>query len=465
MDDTSKIVPMMRRMPREELRRKFSRVSWTPQGRVHDVVGTVIEAHIPSARLGAVVTVNVPGMPDGLPAEIVGFRGDKVLLLPYGQLTGISPGCLISGQRMLSQMRVGDHLLGRIIDPFGHPLDTGTVHVPEFAPHVPIEKAAPNPMERARIERPLSLGIRAIDGLLTFGEGQRLGIMAGSGVGKSVLMGMIAKQSAADINVIALIGERGREVREFIERDLGPEGLKRSIVIVVTGDQSPLMRIRGAKAATAVAEHFSSQGRRVLLMMDSLTRVAMAQREIGLAIGEPPTTKGYTPSVFRMLPQLLERAGPQAGGRGSISGLYTVLVDGDDFNDPIPDAVRSILDGHINLSRDLASKGHFPAIEVTTSASRVMFDIVSKEHWDAANRFRALLGIYRSNYDLYSTGAYQRGMNPDFDLALALMPALERYLKQDIDEVSNTDDAIHALVKVLAPRLYPRPIEEQLVAG
>jgi flagellum-specific ATP synthase len=300
----------------------------------------------------------------------------------------------------------------------------------------------------------MSLGIRSMDALLTFGEGQRIGIMAGSGVGKSVLMGMIAKNSEADVNVIALIGERGREVREFLERDLGPEGLKRSVVVVVTSDQSPLMRIRGAKLATTIAEYFSSQQKNVMLMVDSLTRVAMAQREIGNSVGEPPTTKGYTPSVFSLLPKLLERAGPQRKGYGAISGLYTVLVDGDDFNDPVADAARSILDGHINLTRQLAAKGHFPAIDVTTSASRVMSDIVPQSHWQQANYFRELIGTYASNQDLIQIGAYQPGTNPKLDEAIRLMPLLEGFLKQGIHESTNLDDAFTGLRRVLTGQAH-----------
>jgi FliI/YscN family ATPase len=281
-----------------------------------------------------------------------------------------------------------------------------------------------------------------MDSVLTFGEGQRVGIMAGSGVGKSVLMGMIARGSEADVNVIGLIGERGREVREFIERDLGVEGRRRSVVVCSTSDQSPLMRIRAAKATTAIAEAFSAQGKKVLLMMDSLTRVAMAQREIGLAIGEPPTTKGYPPSVFALIPRLLERCGPQIAGSGSISGLYTVLVDGDDFNDPIPDHVRSTLDGHINLSRSLAARGHFPAIEVNTSISRVMRDVVDDEHWQLASTMRALIGAYQENLDYINLGSYQSGTNPTLDAAIAYMPAIESFLKQDIKEHSTMDQAL-----------------------
>jgi len=347
---------------------------------------------------------------------------------------------------MFDRVRVGSHLLGRIVDPMLEPLSGNELSEALDTAELPIDRDAPNPMARKRIEHTLGLGIRVMDGLLTFGEGQRVGIMAGSGVGKSVMMGMIAKGSSADINVIALIGERGREVREFLERDLGPEGLARSVVVVVTSDQSPLMKVRGAKVATSIAEYFSGKGKRVLLMMDSLTRVAMAQREIGAAIQEPPTTKGYPPSTFALLPRLLERCGPQTHGNGSISGLYTVLVDGDDFNDPIPDAARSILDGHVNLSRKLAAKGHFPAIEVTTSASRVMYDIVSKEHWQMASRIRSLLGVWQENLDYIQIGSYQPGSNPLLDQAIQLMPAIERYLKQDVHERTTTEDALRGLM-------------------
>ncbi|MCX6127625.1 MAG: FliI/YscN family ATPase, partial [Proteobacteria bacterium] len=340
--------------------------------------------------MGSIVSINANDRHDPIVAEVVGFRKERVLLLPYSHLNGVSPGSTIQAIRSFTQVPVGDFLLGHVIDAFMNRLDGGTLTPPELTKLFNIDKPAPNPIERARIEQPLTLGIRAMDSLLTFGEGQRIGVMAGSGVGKSVLMGMIAKNSSADINVIALVGERGREVREFIERDLGAEGLARSVVIVVTGDQSPLMRIRGAKLATTIAEYFSSQNKKVMLMIDSLTRVAMAQREIGNSVGEPPTTKGYTPSVFSLLPKLLERAGPQAKGQGPISGLYTVLVDGDDFNDPIADSARSILDGHINLTRELAMKGHFPAIDIPSSASRVMTDIVPQSHWQQANYFREL---------------------------------------------------------------------------
>ncbi len=442
-DNTPQAGIRLKRFERSNLKQAFSHINWNPSGKVTDVVGTVVEANLPGSRLGTIVNIVVKGQDDVL-AEVVGFRDDKALLLPYSTLNGISPGCAVTGKRTLDRITVGDHLLGRVVDPMMNSM-LGELHVPPNSMVVPIDRDAPNPLLRGRVENKLSLGIRAMDGLLTFGEGQRIGIMAGSGVGKSVLMGMIARGSSADVNVIGLIGERGREVREFIERDLGPEGLKRSVVVCSTSDQSPLMRIRAAKAVTAVAEAFSAQGKRVLLMMDSLTRVAMAQREIGLAVGEPPTTKGYPPSVFSLLPRLLERCGPQLAGRGSISGLYTVLVDGDDFNDPIPDAVRAILDGHINLSRSLAAKSHFPAIDVSSSISRVMHDIVNDEHKQLASTIRLLLGVYQENYDYIQIGSYQPGTNPTLDAAIGMMPAIETFLKQDVNERSTMDKALEGL--------------------
>jgi len=439
----------MRKFDRAVLKRAFTHMNWDPRGKICDVVGTVVEAYLPGAQHGNVVSIAVGGHSPEVLAEVVGFRKDRALLLPYSSLAGISPGCTVSGVRTLDKILVGDHLLGQIIDPLMNSLTGGQFDIAEGSLAMPLERDAPNPMSRRRIEHSLALGIRAMDGLLTFGEGQRIGVMAGSGVGKSVLMGMIAKGSEADINVIGLIGERGREVRDFIERDLGKEGLARSVVVVVTGDQSPMMRIRAARAVMAISEYFSLRGKRVLLMMDSLTRVAMANREIGLAVGEAPTAKGYPPSTFSLLPRLLERCGPQAQGRGSISGLFTVLVDGDDFNDPIPDAARSILDGHINLSRSLAAKGHFPAIDVTTSASRVMYDIVSKDHWQLASKCRALLGTYQENFDYVQIGSYQPGSNPALDQAIQLMPAIEAYLKQDIDEHTTMEEALRGLTAAL----------------
>lgn len=453
METNARVALNLRRFDRGELARSFSHINWEPRGKVCDVVGTVIEAFLPGSQLGTIVAIAIGGHQGEVLGEVVGFRGDRSLILPYNNMGGIAPGCVVSAIHRFDSVVAGEHLVGHVVDAMLQPL-TGKLPAPgeSMSAAVPLERNAPNPMERQRIERPLSLGIRAMDSLLTFGEGQRVGVMAGSGVGKSVLMGMIARGSSADINVIGLIGERGREVREFLERDLGREGLARSVVVVVTGDQSPLMRLRGAKLTTAIAEFFAARGKRVLLMMDSLTRVAMAQREIGLAIGEPPTTKGYPPSTFSLLPRLLERCGPMPEGSGSISGFYTVLVDGDDFNDPIPDAARSILDGHVNLSRTLAARGHFPAIDVPTSASRVMFDIVSRDHWALANKLRGLLGVYEENYDYIQIGTYQPGSNPQLDLAIQLMPQIQKFLRQDINEMSTFDDALAEMDALLAGR-------------
>lgn len=438
-------VPNIRKFSRNDLSQRFKVINWNPCGKVTNVVGTVVEAKLPQGRIGMVVTIERESTQDPILAEVVGIRNGVSLLLPFSPLAGISSGANVKVVSMHDQVELGEHLLGEIIDPFLKPLNGRFKNPIGKTFQYEIDKNAPNPLSRARIEHTLSMGIKAIDGILTFGEGQRVGIMAGSGVGKSVLMGMIAKGSEADVNVIALIGERGREVREFIEKELGEEGLKRSVVIVVTGDQSPLLRIRGAKVATSIAEFLSNRGKRVLLMMDSLTRVAQAQREIGLAVGEPPTAKGYPPSVFAMLPRLLERCGPQPEGNGSISGLYTVLVDGDDFNDPMPDAARSILDGHIQLSRDLANKGHYPAIDITSSASRVMRDIVSDHHWDLALTLKELVAVYQENFDYVQIGTYQPGSNPKMDVAMRMMPAIEDFLRQSIHERSNYNDALQQL--------------------
>ncbi|MBI2603788.1 MAG: FliI/YscN family ATPase [Deltaproteobacteria bacterium] len=431
------------------MKHSFSHLNWQAEGKVCDVIGTIVEASLPYGRLSNVTEIEVKGAKKNILAEIVGFRNERTLLLPYTDLAGITPGAVIRGQRKADKIPVGNFLLGKVLDPFLNPLGEGGMQIPKSCEFMSIERAAPNPMSRALISRQLPLGIRALDGLLTFGEGQRLGIMAGSGVGKSVLLGMIARGSASDINVIALIGERGREVREFLERDLGPEGYKRSIIIVATSDQSPLMRIRGAKVAMAVAEHFSLKGKKVLLMMDSLSRLAYAQREIGLAIGEPPTTKGYPPSVFSLLPKLLERCGPQPQGQGSISGLFTVLVDGDDFTDPIPDAARAILDGHIHLSRSLAAKGHFPAIDISASVSRVMNDIVTQKHLELANRIKALISTFQENYDFIQLGAYQKGTNPNLDEAIRLIPSIENFLKQGINDRSPMEVTMTRLIKIV----------------
>lgn len=425
-----------------EVKKSLKKIPWDPEGKVSDVVGMVVEAKMPHSKLSTVAEIEVESKGTNVLAEVVGFKGDRTLLLPYSSLTGIGPGSRIKGQRFYDQFPVGDYLLGQIVDPFLRSLSGTPLYVPKGTSLIPLENEPPNPLSRSRINKVMPLGIRAIDGLLTFCEGQRMGIMAGSGVGKSVLLGMVARGSGAEINVIGLIGERGREVRELIEKEIGPEGLSRSVIVVSTSDQSPLMRIRAAKMVTSIAEYFSAQGKKVLLMMDSLTRVAQAQREIGLAIGEPPTTKGYTPSVFSLLPKLLERCGPQPTGKGSISGLYTVLVDGDDFNDPIPDTVRSILDGHVVLTRQLANSGHFPAIDIMQSISRVMNDVVTDDHREKANFLKSLISTYYENLDYIQIGSYHAGSNRTLDLAIKLMPRIKEYLCQDMKDLTSFFDAI-----------------------
>ncbi len=402
------------------------------RGKVTNIVGLVVEGHCPSASVGTLCELLPQGGGEPVAAEVVGFRNSKALLMPLGELRGLGPGSLIRVRRSRASVNVGDELLGRVVDALGNPIDD---EPPPKGLSIerPLYALPPNPMARRKIEDPLDLGVRAINGLLTCGTGQRMGIMAGSGVGKSVLLGMMARQARADVNVIALIGERGREVREFIERDLGPEGLARSVVVVATSDQSPLLRMRGAFVATTIAEHFCAEGKNVLLMMDSVTRFAMAMREVGLAIGEPPTTKGYTPSVFATLPKLLERAGSFRGA-GSITGLYTVLVEGDDMNEPVADAVRSILDGHIVLSRDLAARNHYPSIDILASSSRVMRDIVSPEHFARGGKLREVLATYREAEDLINIGAYVSGSNPRIDYARSKIEAVTSFLRQGMGE-------------------------------
>ena len=404
-------------------------------GKVQAVVGLLIEASGLDAAVGELCYIHERVGGRRLKAEVVGVRSGTTVLMPLEETHGLRAGCLIECSRLPLTVRVGQALLGRVIDANGRPLD-GKGPLTLMAEQ-PVHREPPSPLERQTIHEPLATGVRAIDAFLTIGKGQRIGIFAGSGVGKSTLLGMIAREAKADVNVIALIGERGREVREFIDDNLGEEDLARSVVIAVTGDQAAMSRVKGASVALAVAEHFRDAGKDVLLMMDSVTRVAMAQREIGLAVGEPPTTRGYTPSVFALLPRLLERAGP--GATGTITGIFTVLVDGDDMNEPIGDAARGILDGHIVLSRKLAHANHFPAIDVPGSVSRVMNRVASAEALAAADEARRLLGAHRKVEDLLRIGAYERGQDPETDRALAAHGALTEFLQQGVHEPIDPD--------------------------
>lgn len=410
-------------------------------GKVSQVIGLVVQADGPGANLGELCYLTTQYGRERVLAEVVGFKEKKTLLMPLGDMSGIGPGAQVLATGDNLQVAVGEVLLGRVIDGLGQPMDgKGPIYSDV---NYPVVAAPPNPLTRARIEKVLPLGVKAIDGLMTCGRGQRLGIFAGSGVGKSTLLGMVARNTEADINVIALIGERGREVREFLEKDLGTEGLKRSVVIVATSDQPALVRLKGALVATAIAEYFRDLGKDVMLMMDSVTRFAMAQREVGLAVGEPPATRGYTPSVFALLPKLLERSG--TAEKGSITGLYTVLVDGDDFNEPIADAVRGILDGHIVLSRQLAAQNHYPAIDVLQSVSRVMIDLVSPQHREAGARLRQVLSTYREAKDLIDIGAYQKGANQKIDYALETIDACNSFLCQDIFKRHEFADTVQTM--------------------
>ncbi|MDX8046937.1 flagellar protein export ATPase FliI [Gracilibacillus sp. S3-1-1] len=414
-------------------------------GKVDRVVGLLIEARGPEARMGEVCYIHTTKKNEKIMAEVIGFYEKKVLLMPYSSLSNIASGCLVEATKNSLQVKIGRSLIGKVIDSTGNMLDGS--YLPKGLKEYPTEQAPPNPLERPRIKEPIQIGVRAIDTMLTVGKGQRIGIFAGSGVGKSTLLGMIARNSNADINVIALIGERGREVKEFVERELGPEGLKKSIVVVATSDQSALMRIKGAYTATAISEYFRDLGYNVNLMMDSVTRVAMAQREIGLAIGEPPTTKGYPPSVFAMLPTLLERTGTSK--HGSITAFYTVLVDGDDFNEPIADTTRGILDGHFILDRKLAEKGQFPAINVLQSVSRVMPEIVPKERLHLVQNIRSILATYNENEELIQIGAYKRGTNQVVDQAIQLQPKIINVLKQDMKENADENKALQQLEQLV----------------
>jgi flagellum-specific ATP synthase len=415
-------------------------------GKVLRIIGLMIESQGPEANIGEVCYIHSSSRKQKpILSEVVGFNHEKIILMPYSEVTEIGPGCLVEATGKALHIKIGRGLIGKVVDSLGESLDQS--ELPKGLSNYLTEQSPPNPMLRPPIREPIQVGVKVIDSLLTVGKGQRIGIFAGSGVGKSTLLGMIARNSGADINVIALIGERGREVREFIDNELGPEGLKKSIVVVATSDQPALMRIKGAYTATAISEYFRDQGYQVNLMMDSVTRVAIAQREIGLATGEPPTTKGYTPSVFSILPKLLERAGTNE--IGTITAFYTVLVDGDDMNEPIADTVRGILDGHFVMDRKLSERGQYPAINVLKSISRVMNQIADEEHKKIAQEIRSLISTYEENNELIHIGAYKRGTSPEIDRAISYYPQIQSFLKQDILEYRTQYESIEMMKELL----------------
>ena len=424
-------------------------------GRITEIIGLTIESDGPKSSIGDLCHIYNEFDDKPTMAEVVGFKKDKILLMPLASPDGIRPGAFVVNTGGAMKIGVGNQLIGRVLDGLGNPIDNlGEI---QFTEYRSTRAEAINPLKRKRISEPLSLGIRAIDGFATVGKGQRMGIFAGSGVGKSTTIGMMAKNTSAQLNVIALIGERGREVKEFIEEILGPEGMKRSIVIAATSEQPSLVKIKAAFVATSIAEYFRDMGMDVLFMLDSVTRIAMAQREVGLAIGEPPATRGYTPSVFALMPKLMERAGTNE--YGTITGLYTVLVEGDDFNEPISDTARSILDGHIVLSRDLAHKNHYPAVDVLESLSRVMGDVTTKEHRAYAGVLRNLLAVHKKNEDLINIGAYVKGSDPLCDKAIAMMDYIDRFLKQSTDEKIEYNDTVETLIELGKAAAPPQPQE------
>nr|WP_300812793.1 flagellar protein export ATPase FliI [uncultured Acetatifactor sp.] len=429
---------------------KYNRVTeqifYRKKGKVVNVVGLTIESAGPDAKLGDICQIVPEGAGSPILAEVVGFKDRKTLLMPYDSVDGIAVGCIVENTDAPLLVTVSDDVLGKTLNGLGLPVDGTEI---EGVPYL-VEATPPDPLSRKIIDEVLPLGVKAVDGLITVGKGQRIGIFAGSGVGKSTLMGMFARNTKADINVIALIGERGREVREFIERDLGEEGMGRSVIVVATSDRPALERNKAAKTATAIAEYFRDRGKDVLLMMDSLTRFSMAQREIGLARGEPPVTRGYPPSVYSEMPKLLERAG--CAERGSITGLYTVLVDGDDFNEPITDTARSILDGHIMLDRKLGHKNHYPAIDILQSISRCMSQIASREHKQAAGKLKNVVATYNEAEDLINIGAYKSGSNPSIDYAISRIEAVNQFLCQDVDEKFSFEDSVSMLGRLFEQR-------------
>jgi len=410
-------------------------------GRILQITGLTVESAGPAVQIGEMCHMHSLDGGNAILGEVVGFRDERVLLMPYGELGGIGPGSRVVSTGRSLKVPVGMELLGRIVDGMGRPMDgKGSI---ETAASYPLDNMPPNPLLRPRIDKPLPLGIRAIDGFLTIGRGQRVGIFAGSGVGKSTVMSMLARGSTADVNVVVLIGERGREVGEFLQRDLGEEGLKRSVVVIATSDQPAIVRVKSAFVGTAIAEYFRDNGKNVLLMMDSLTRFSMAQREIGMAVGEPPVSRGYTPSVFALMPRLLERAGNSPDG--SITAMYTVLVEGDDLNEPITDAARGILDGHIVLSRTMANRNHYPAIDILASISRLMPEIADQDHKNVAGRLRGYLSVHRDAQDLINIGAYRAGSNPEIDRSIALMPVLNAFLQQDVYDSTPYEEMLERL--------------------
>ncbi len=413
-------------------------------GKVLEIIGLIIEADGPQASIGDLCHIYNDINAQPVFAEVVGFREKRILLMPLGSMDGLKPGATVVSTGESMKIKVGSQLVGRVLDGLGNPIDNlGELNVQEL---YSTQGKLINPMARELIRQPLSLGIKAIDGFCTLGKGQRMGVFAGSGVGKSVTLSMIAKNTSADLNVLALIGERGREVREFIDATLGPEGMQRSVVVVATSEQPSLVKIKAAFVAMSIAEYFRDNGKDVLFMLDSVTRIAMAQREVGLAVGEPPATRGYTPSVFALMPKFLERAG--SNEKGSITGLYTVLVEGDDFNEPISDTARSILDGHVTLSRELAHRNHYPAIDVLQSISRVMNDVVSKEQKEAAATVRTLLATYKKNEDIINIGAYVKGSDKNIDSSINFIDEVNEFLKQRIDEKSSLEETIAKLIEI-----------------
>ena len=415
-------------------------------GKIEKIVGMTIEASGPQCSIGDICRIFAKDFKSHIFAEVVGFQSEKVLLMPYTDIEGIGPGSIVDNTGDKLMVKTGDALIGRIIDAIGQPID-GNGEI-EYTDSVSISGIPTNPLTRPKIAEPIELGVKAIDGLLTLGKGQRIGIFAGSGVGKSTLMGMIARKVKADINVIALVGERGREVREFIENDLGPEGMARSVVVVATSDQPAMMRYKCPMTATAIAEYFMSQGKDVLIMMDNLTRFAMANREVGLSIGEPPIARGYTPSIYAQMPKLLERAG--CFEKGSITGIYAVLVEGDDTNEPIADTVRGIIDGHIILSRKIAAQNHYPAIDILPSVSRLMSTVASPEHKEAASKLRNLLSLYNNNVDLISIGAYKAGTNPKLDEAISKIDKINAFLCQKTNESFTLEETVKLLMEAVS---------------